>query len=40
MFPRLIGDTSERDRFRHGLTMLLDGAARLKPSLRESAGEG
>ncbi|GAA4835405.1 TetR/AcrR family transcriptional regulator [Saccharopolyspora rosea] len=26
-FPRLIGDTSERDRFRQGLVMLLDGMA-------------
>lgn len=26
-FPRLIGDMSERDRFDHGLTTLLDGAA-------------
>jgi AcrR family transcriptional regulator len=28
VFPMLIGDRSERDRFRHGLAMLLDGAAR------------
>ncbi|SMD24928.1 TetR/AcrR family transcriptional regulator [Kibdelosporangium aridum] len=28
VFPHLIGDTSERDRFRHGLSMVLDGAAR------------
>jgi AcrR family transcriptional regulator len=27
VFPRLIGDTSERDRFRHGLSVLLDGVA-------------
>lgn len=41
VFPRLIGDTTERDRFRHGLAMLLDGAARrLKLSLPESASEG
>ncbi|RSM87904.1 TetR/AcrR family transcriptional regulator [Kibdelosporangium aridum] len=34
VFPRLIGDTSERDRFRHGLSIVLDGAARrLKLSL-------
>jgi AcrR family transcriptional regulator len=34
VFPRLIGDTTER--FRHGLSMLLDGAARrLKLSLPE-----
>jgi AcrR family transcriptional regulator len=28
VFPQLIGEMSERDRFRHGLAMLLDGAAR------------
>jgi hypothetical protein len=27
VFPRLIGSVSERDRFRHGLAILLDGAA-------------
>ena len=37
VFPQLLGDTSERDRFRHGLAMLLDGAAhrmRLSPPER------
>ncbi|MGI5126391.1 TetR/AcrR family transcriptional regulator [Pseudonocardia sp. CA-107938] len=28
VFAQLIGDTTARDRFRHGLSMLLDGAAR------------
>ncbi|QWF79434.1 TetR/AcrR family transcriptional regulator [Amycolatopsis sp. CA-230715] len=28
VFPRLIGVVSEKDRFRHGLAMVLDGAAR------------
>jgi AcrR family transcriptional regulator len=28
VFPQLVGDLSERDRFRHGLSMVLDGAAR------------
>jgi AcrR family transcriptional regulator len=27
VFPRLIGDVSNRDRFRHGLSVLLDGVA-------------
>ncbi|NUT50745.1 MAG: TetR/AcrR family transcriptional regulator [Saccharothrix sp.] len=27
VFPGLVGDTTARDRFRHGLSMLLDGAA-------------
>jgi AcrR family transcriptional regulator len=36
VFPRLIGDTSERDRFRHGLSVLLDGvASRMKLSRPE-----
>lgn len=36
VFPRLIGDTTERDRFGHGLSVLLDGAAhRMNLSLQE-----
>jgi AcrR family transcriptional regulator len=36
VFPRLIGDMSERDRFRHGLSVLLDGvASRMRLSLPE-----
>lgn len=34
VFPRLLGERSERDRFEHGLTVLLDGmASRMKLSL-------